>query len=153
MVHGDGEKFLVQADGTVLPVVTKVKPRRWRLHLGRFEALSNFRGVGLPYQRLCDGRWSWVCVGVRYPALLKAMPNGTWVIGWLIAMCRQYAKLAGLVVKKGQNAWFLCGERIRQIEALQIGFVEEVVESGKVRNGFRNLAQSGESNPRCDCVE
>lgn len=108
-----------------------------------FEALSNFRGVsiacingyamggGLECALACDIRIAESHAQMALPELsvgLLPCAGGTQNLPWLVG--EGWAK-----------RMILCGERIKADKALQIGLVEEVVESGKGLETALELAQ------------
>ena len=145
VVHGDGEKFFsAGADLNSFASGDKGQAAEMAMAFGEaFEALSNFRGVsiacingyamggGLECALACDIRIAESHAQMALPELsvgLLPCAGGTQNLPWLVG--EGWAK-----------RMILCGERIKADKALQIGLVEEVVESGKGLETALELAQ------------
>lgn len=145
VVHGDGEKFFsAGADLNSFASGDKGQAAEMAMAFGEaFEALSSFRGVsiacingyamggGLECALACDIRIAESHAQMALPELsvgLLPCAGGTQNLPWLVGEC--WAK-----------RMILCGERIKADKALQIGLVEEVVESGKGLETALELAQ------------
>ena len=145
VVHGDGEKFF--SAGAALNSFAsgdKGQAAEMAMAFGEaFEALSSFRGVsiacingyamggGLECALACDIRIAESHAQMALPELsvgLLPCAGGTQNLPWLVG--EGWAK-----------RMILCGERIKADKALQIGLVEEVVESGKGLETALELAQ------------
>ena len=145
VVHGDGEKFFsAGADLNSFASGDKGQAAEMAMAFGEaFETLSNFRGVsiacingyamggGLECALACDIRIAESHAQMALPELsvgLLPCAGGTQNLPWLVG--EGWAK-----------RMILCGERIKADKALQIGLVEEVVESGKGLETALELAQ------------
>lgn len=145
VVHGDGEKFFsAGADLNSFASGDKGQAAEMAMAFGEaFEALSSFRGVsiacingyamggGLECALACDIRIAESHAQMALPELsvgLLPCAGGTQNLPWLVG--EGWAK-----------RMILCGERIKADKALQIGLVEEVVESGKGLQTALELAQ------------
>ena len=145
VVHGDGEKFFsAGADLNSFASGDKGQAAEMAMAFGEaFEALSSFRGVsiacingyamggGLECALACDIRIAESHAQMALPELsvgLLPCAGGTQNLPWLVG--EGWAK-----------RMILCGERIKADKALQIGLVEEVVESGKGLETALELAQ------------
>ena len=145
VVHGDGEKFFsAGADLNSFASGDKGQAAEMAMAFGEaFEVLSNFRGVsiacingyamggGLECALACDIRIAESHAQMALPELsvgLLPCAGGTQNLPWLVG--EGWAK-----------RMILCGERIKADKALQIGLVEEVVESGKGLETALELAQ------------
>lgn len=145
VVHGDGEKFFsAGADLNSFASRDKGQAAEMAMAFGEaFETLSNFRGVsiacingyamggGLECALACDIRIAESHAQMALPELsvgLLPCAGGTQNLPWLVG--EGWAK-----------RMILCGERIKADKALQIGLVEEVVESGKGLETALELAQ------------
>lgn len=145
VVHGDGEKFFsAGADLNSFASGDKGQAAEMAMAFGEaFETLSNFRGVsiacingyamggGLECALACDIRIAESHAQMALPELsvgLLPCAGGTQNLPWLVG--EGWAK-----------RMILCGERIKADKALQIGLVEEVVESGKGLETALDLAQ------------
>lgn len=145
VVHGDGEKFFsAGADLNSFASGDKGQAAEMAMAFGEaFETLSNFRGVsiacingyamggGLECALACDIRIAESHAQMALPELsvgLLPCAGGTQNLPWLVG--EGWAK-----------RMILCGERIKADKALQIGLVEEVVESGKGLEAALELAQ------------
>lgn len=145
VVHGDGEKFFsAGADLKSFASGDKGQAAEMAMAFGEaFEALSSFRGVsiacingyamggGLECALACDIRIAESHAQMALPELsvgLLPCAGGTQNLPWLVG--EGWAK-----------RMILCGERIKADKALQIGLVEEVVESGKGLQTALELAQ------------
>lgn len=145
VVHGDGEKFFsAGADLNSFASGGKGQAAEMAIAFGEaFEALSNFRGVsiacingyamggGLECALACDIRIAESHAQMALPELsvgLLPCAGGTQNLPWLVG--EGWAK-----------RMILCGERIKADKALQIGLVEEVLESGKGLETALELAQ------------
>ena len=145
VVHGDGEKFFsAGADLNSFASGDKGQAAEMAIAFGEaFEVLSNFRGVsiacingyamggGLECALACDIRIAESHAQMALPELsvgLLPCAGGTQNLPWLVG--EGWAK-----------RMILCGERIKADKALQIGLVEEVVESGKGLETALELAQ------------
>ena len=145
VVHGDGEKFFsAGADLNSFASGDKGQAAEMAMAFGEaFEALSSFRGVsiacingyamggGLECALACDIRIAESHAQMALPELsvgLLPCAGGTQNLQWLVG--EGWAK-----------RMILCGERIKADKALQIGLVEEVVESGKGLETALELAQ------------
>lgn len=145
VVHGDGEKFFsAGADLNSFASGDKGQAAQMAIAFGEaFEALYNFRGVsiacingyamggGLECALACDIRNAESHAQMALPELsvgLLPCAGGTQNLPWLVG--EGWAK-----------RMILCGERIKADKALQIGLVEEVVESGKGLETALDLAQ------------
>ena len=145
VVHGDGEKFFsAGADLNSFASGDKGQAAEMAIAFGEaFEALSNFCGVsiacingyamggGLECALACDIRIAESHAQMALPELsvgLLPCAGGTQNLPWLVG--EGWAK-----------RMILCGERIKADKALQIGLVEEVVESGKGLQTALELAQ------------
>lgn len=152
VITGQGEKFFsagadlnMFADGDVA-VASKMS----RCFGEAFEALADFRGVsiaaingfamggGLETALACDIRIAEQQAQMALPeAKVGLLPcaGGTQRLSWLVG--EGWAK-----------RMILCGERIKADKALQIGLVEEVVETGQAKDKALVLAeQVGEQSP------
>lgn len=135
VIHGEGEKFFCAgADLNSFASGDKGQAVGMAIAFGEaFEALSNFRGVsiacingyamggGLECALACDIRIAESHAQMALPELavgLLPCAGGTQNLPWLVG--EGWAK-----------RMILCGERIKADKALQIGLVEEVVETGK----------------------
>ncbi|MFO1383615.1 MAG: enoyl-CoA hydratase-related protein [Moraxella sp.] len=151
VVHGDGEKFFsAGADLNSFASGDKGQSRGDGNGVCEaFEALSNFRGVsiacingyamggGLECALACDIRIAESHAQMALPELsvgLLPCAGGTQNLPWLVG--EGWAK-----------RMILCGERIKSDRALQIGLVEEVVESGKGLETALNWLKKWRSNP------
>ncbi|RVU84954.1 enoyl-CoA hydratase [Leucothrix sargassi] len=145
VVHGDGEKFFsAGADLNSFASGDKGQAAEMAMAFGEaFEALSSFRGMsiacingyamggGLECALACDIRIAESHAQMALPELsvgLLPCAGGTQNLPWLVG--EGWAK-----------RMILCGERIKADKALQIGLVEEVVESGKGLETALELAQ------------
>lgn len=145
VVHGDGEKFFsAGADLNSFASGDKGQAAEMAIAFGEaFEALSNFRAVsiacingyamggGLECALACDIRIAESHAQMALPELsvgLLPCAGGTQNLPWLVG--EGWAK-----------RMILCGERIKADKALQIGLVEEVVETGKGLQTAFELAQ------------
>ena len=145
VVHGDGEKFFsAGADLNSFASGDKGQAAEMAMAFGEaFEALSSFRGVsiacingyamggGLECALACDIRIAESHAQMALPELsvgLLPCAGGTQNLPWLVG--EGWAK-----------RMILCGKRIKADKALQIGLVEEVVESGKGLQTALELAQ------------
>ena len=145
VVHGDGEKFFsAGADLNSFASGDKGQAAEMAIAFGEaFEVLSNFRGVsiacingyamggGLECALACDIRIAESHAQMALPELsvgLLPCAGGTQNLPWLVG--EGWAK-----------RMILCGERIKADKALQIGLVEEVVETGKGLETALELAQ------------
>ena len=145
VVHGDGEKFFsAGADLNSFASGDKGQAAEMAMAFGEaFEALSSFRGVsiacingyamggGLECALACDIRIAESHAQMALPELsvgLLPCAGGTQNLPWLVG--EGWAK-----------RMILCGERIKADKALQIGLVEEAVESGKGLQTALELAQ------------
>lgn len=135
VVTGDGEKFFsAGADLNVFASGDKQVARDMAEVFGQaFETLSSFRGVsiaaingyamggGLEVALACDIR-------IAESHAQMALPEAT--VGLL--PCAGGTQNLHILVGEGwTKRMILCGERIKAEKALQIGLVEEVVESGE----------------------
>ncbi len=135
VVTGDGEKFFsAGADLNVFASGDKQVARNMAEVFGQaFETLSSFRGVsiaaingyamggGLEVALACDIR-------IAESHAQMALPEAT--VGLL--PCAGGTQNLHILVGEGwTKRMILCGERIKAEKALQIGLVEEVVESGE----------------------
>ncbi|QOL24713.1 enoyl-CoA hydratase [Thalassotalea sp. LPB0316] len=135
VVTGDGEKFFsAGADLNVFASGDKTVAREMAEVFGQaFETLSQFRGVsiaaingyamggGLEVALACDIR-------IAESHAQMALPEAT--VGLL--PCAGGTQNLHILVGEGwTKRMILCGERIKADKALQIGLVEEVVESGQ----------------------
>lgn len=135
VVTGDGDKFFsAGADLNVFASGEKQVARDMAEVFGQaFETLSSFRGVsiaaingyamggGLEVALACDIR-------IAESHAQMALPEAT--VGLL--PCAGGTQNLHILVGEGwTKRMILCGERIKAEKALQIGLVEEVVESGE----------------------
>lgn len=135
VLTGDGEKFFsAGADLNVFASGDKKVARDMAEVFGQaFETLSSFRGVsiaaingyamggGLEVALACDIR-------IAESHAQMALPEAT--VGLL--PCAGGTQNLHILVGEGwTKRMILCGERIKADKALQIGLVEEVVDSGK----------------------
>lgn len=135
VLTGDGEKFFsAGADLNVFASGDKRIARDMAEAFGQaFETLSSFRGVsiaaingyamggGLEVALACDIR-------IAESHAQMALPEAT--VGLL--PCAGGTQNLHILVGEGwTKRMILCGERIKADKALQIGLVEEVVDSGK----------------------
>lgn len=148
VITGEGEKFFsagadlnVFADGD-----KKVAASMSDIFGQAFEALSDFRGVsvaaingfamggGLEVALACDIRIAETQAQMALPeAKVGLLPcaGGTQNLSWLVG--EGWAK-----------RMILCGERIKADKALEIGLVEEIVETGKAFEAALALASKVE---------
>ncbi|GLX80820.1 enoyl-CoA hydratase [Thalassotalea eurytherma] len=144
VVTGDGEKFFsAGADLNVFAGGDKQVARDMAEVFGQaFETLSSFRGVsiaaingyamggGLEVALACDIR-------IAETHAQMALPEAT--VGLL--PCAGGTQNLHILVGEGwTKRMILCGERIKAEKALQIGLVEEVVESGEGLTAALTLA-------------
>ena len=145
IIHGDGEKFFsAGADLNNFSDGDKGRAISMAIAFGEaFEALSAYRGVsiavingyamggGLECALACDMR-------IAEAHAQMALPE----TGVGLLPCAGGTQNLPLLVGEGwAKRMILCGERIKADKALQIGLVEEVVESGKGLQTALELAQ------------
>lgn len=146
VVHGQGEKFFsAGADLNSFASGDKGQAFEMASAFGEaFEALSQFRGVsiavingyamggGLECALACDIRIAESHAQMALPELavgLLPCAGGTQNLPWLVG--EGWAK-----------RMILCGERIKADKALQIGLVEDVVETGEGISAALALAEN-----------
>ncbi len=152
VITGQGEKFFsAGADLNLFAAGDKDVARSMAGNFGgAFEALANFRGVsiaaingyamggGLECALACDIRIAETHAQMALPeATVGLLPcgGGTQNLAWTVG--EGWAKRI-----------ILCGERVRAERAVQIGLVEEVVETGRSLERALQLAESvGRQSP------
>lgn len=141
---GEGQKFFsAGADLKLFADGDKVNAATMAKHFGEaFETLSQFRGVsiaaingyamggGLEVALACDIR-------IAEIQAVMALPEAT--VG-LLPCAGGTQNLTALVGEGWAKRMILCGERIDASQALNLGLVEEVVETGEALNAAIALA-------------
>jgi enoyl-CoA hydratase/carnithine racemase len=145
VITGEGEKFFsAGADLNVFADGNKgVASDMSRVFGEAFETLSNFRGVsiaaingfamggGLEVALACDIR-------IAEKQAQMALPEAK--VG-LLPCAGGTQNLAWLVGEGWAKRMILCGERLKTDKALEIGLIEEIVETGEGLNAALTLAE------------